>query len=117
VASAAAAGSPWSDRGGAGAAVVALTAANYRGISRTAEVARGLVAVPILALLVVVVAIASSGHVHSGVGSTSLGAYGVLQAAGLLFFAFAGYARIAPLGAGVRGPAASIPRAIPIALV
>ena len=116
-ASYAAAGSLWIDRGVAVAAVVALTAANYRGISRTAEVARGLVAVSILALLVVVVAIAASGHVHSGVGSTSFGAYGVLQAAGLLFFAFAGYARIATLGEEVRDPAATIPRAIPIALV
>jgi basic amino acid/polyamine antiporter, APA family len=116
-ASYAAAGSLWIDRGVAVAAVVALTAANYRGISRTAELARGLVAVSILALLVVVVAIVASGHVHSGVGSTSFGAYGVLQAAGLLFFAFAGYARIATLGEEVRDPAATIPRAIPIALV
>jgi APA family basic amino acid/polyamine antiporter len=40
----------------------------------------------------------------------------VLQAAGLLFFAFAGYARIATLGEEVRDPARTIPRAIPIAL-
>src|SRR5205823_8106988 len=95
---------------------VALTTANYRGISRTAEVARVLVAVSILALIVVVVAIAASGHVHSGVSFSSFGAYGVLQAAGLLFFAFAGYARIATLGEEVRDPARTIPRAIPIAL-
>jgi basic amino acid/polyamine antiporter, APA family len=41
---------------------------------------------------------------------------GVLQAAGLLFFAFAGYARIATLGEEVRDPARTIPRAIPVAL-
>jgi len=41
---------------------------------------------------------------------------GVLEAAGLLFFAFAGYARIATLGEEVRDPARTIPRAIPIAL-
>jgi APA family basic amino acid/polyamine antiporter len=41
---------------------------------------------------------------------------GVLQAAGLLFFAFAGYARIATLGEEVRDPARTIPRAIPTAL-
>ncbi|MFE5690759.1 APC family permease, partial [Streptomyces sp. NPDC056512] len=41
---------------------------------------------------------------------------GVLQAAGLLFFAFAGYARIATLGEEVQDPARTIPRAIPIAL-
>ncbi len=115
-ASYAAAGSLWIDRGVAVAAVVVLTAANYHGISRTAEVARVLVAVSILALFVVVVAIAASGHVHSGVGSSSFGAYGVLQAAGLLFFAFAGYARIATLGEEVRDPEVTIPRAIPVAL-
>ena len=43
------------------------------------------------------------------------GPYGVLQAAGLLFFAFAGYARIATLGEEVRDPARTIPRAIPLA--
>jgi len=115
-ASYAAAGSLWIDRGVAIAAVVALTAANYHGISRTVEVARVLVAISILALVVVVVAIAASGHVHSGVGSSSFGAYGVLQAAGLLFFAFAGYARIATLGEEVRDPEVTIPRAIPVAL-
>jgi APA family basic amino acid/polyamine antiporter len=41
---------------------------------------------------------------------------GVLQAAGLLFFAFAGYARIATLGEEVRDPAHTIPRAIRLAL-
>jgi APA family basic amino acid/polyamine antiporter len=40
----------------------------------------------------------------------------VLQSAGLLFFAFAGYARIATLGEEVRDPQRTIPRAIPIAL-
>jgi APA family basic amino acid/polyamine antiporter len=40
----------------------------------------------------------------------------VLQSAGLLFFAFAGYARIATLGEEVREPARVIPRAILIAL-
>src|SRR4030095_4254681 len=40
----------------------------------------------------------------------------ILQAAALLFFAFAGYARIATLGEEVRDPAHTIPRAIPLAL-
>ena len=116
-ASYAAAGSLWLDRLVAVAAVIVLTAANYRGISRTVAVARVLVGASILALGVVVLAIASSGHVHSGLGSSSFGgAYGVLQSAGLLFFAFAGYARIATLGEEVRDPAETIPRAIPIAL-
>ena len=42
--------------------------------------------------------------------------YGVLQAAGFLFFAFAGYARIATLGEEVVDPQRVIPRAIPLAL-
>jgi APA family basic amino acid/polyamine antiporter len=45
------------------------------------------------------------------------GAYGILQAAGLLFFAFAGFARIATMGEEVRDPQRTIPRAIPLALL
>lgn len=41
---------------------------------------------------------------------------GVLQAAGLLFFAFAEYARMATLGEEVRDPERSIPRAVLVAL-
>jgi APA family basic amino acid/polyamine antiporter len=44
------------------------------------------------------------------------GVYGILQSAGLLFFAFAGYARIATLGEEVIDPERTIPRAILIAL-
>jgi basic amino acid/polyamine antiporter, APA family len=42
--------------------------------------------------------------------------HGVLQASGLIFFAFAGYARIATLGEEVKDPERTIPRAIPLAL-
>jgi APA family basic amino acid/polyamine antiporter len=41
---------------------------------------------------------------------------GVLEAAGFLFFAFAGYARIATLGEEVVDPRRTIPKAIPLAL-
>jgi APA family basic amino acid/polyamine antiporter len=44
------------------------------------------------------------------------GWYGILQSAGLLFFAFAGYARIATMGEEVREPERTIPRAILSAL-
>ena len=40
----------------------------------------------------------------------------MLRAGGFLFFAFAGYARIATLGEEVRNPATTIPKAIPRAL-
>ena len=110
-------GPMWANRLVGVAAVIALTAANHRGISRTAEVARVLVAASILALLVVVLAIATSHQADSArISFSSADAYGVLQAAGLLFFAFAGYARIATLGEEVRDPARTIPRAVPIAL-
>jgi APA family basic amino acid/polyamine antiporter len=47
---------------------------------------------------------------------TDGGLLGILRSAGVLFFAFAGYARIATLGEEVVDPARTIPRAIPIAL-
>jgi len=114
-------GSEWAQRLAALLAVAVLTAANYHGITRTAGLARVLVAASVLALLIVVVAIAASGNTDTANldGSASLrsgGVYGVLQSAALLFFAFAGYARIATLGEEVRDPERTIPKAIPIAL-
>jgi basic amino acid/polyamine antiporter, APA family len=112
-------GSEWGRRGAALVAVTVLTAANLRGISRTARLARVLVVASVVALAVVVGAIASGSHTSSShIGSVFAhgGVYGVLQAAGLLFFAFAGYARIATLGEEVRDPERTIPRAIPLAL-
>ena len=101
-------------------AVVALTAVNYRGITGTARLARVLVVASILALLTVIVAIAASGTTDtdrlSDLPLGSGGIYGIFQAAALLFFAFAGYARIATLGEEVRDPTRTIPRAILIAL-
>jgi APA family basic amino acid/polyamine antiporter len=113
--------SAWVQRLVGVAAVLALTALNYRGISRTAHATRVLVAVSLVCLLVAVIAIAVSGQTDAGrLGHwPALGAgglHGVLQAAGFLFFAFAGYARIATLGEEVRDPTRTIPRAIPIAL-
>lgn len=96
--------------------VAALTAINYVGIRKSAFVTRLLVAVVLVVLIVVVLVVFTSSeadfsHVYGGGG---LG--GVLQSAGILFFAFAGYARIATLGEEVRDPARTIPRAIPLAL-
>ncbi|GAA2783871.1 APC family permease [Mycolicibacterium pallens] len=99
------------------AAVVALTAVNYRGIQKSALLTRIIVAVVLAVLAAVVVIVATSGHTdadHLRLGHGTV--LGVLQAAGLLFFAFAGYARIATLGEEVRDPARTIPRAIPLAL-
>ncbi|MEU7942615.1 APC family permease [Microbispora bryophytorum] len=102
----------------AAAAVVALTAVNYVGIHKSAWLTRVIVGVVLAVLAAVVVAGLTSGAADPArldVGSDAT-AGGVLQAAGLLFFAFAGYARIATLGEEVRDPARTIPRAIPLAL-
>ncbi|OII67789.1 APC family permease [Streptomyces sp. CC77] len=100
------------------AAVVALTAVNYGGVQKSALVTRTIVAVVLAVLAAVVVSCLSSGAADFGrlglAGDASAG--GVLQAAGLLFFAFAGYARIATLGEEVRDPERTIPRAVPLAL-
>ena len=99
------------------AAVLALTAVNYAGIQKSAWLTRIIVALVLAVLVALVVAVFSSGaagtnHLHLTGGTVG----GVIQAAGLLFFAFAGYARIATLGEEVRDPARTIPRAIPLAL-
>ena len=100
------------------AAVVALTGVNYLGVHRSARLTRAIVVV-VLTVLVLVVVVASTGDGRD-VGRLAVGrdltVGGVLQAAGLLFFAFAGYARIATLGAEVREPRVTIPRAISISL-
>jgi APA family basic amino acid/polyamine antiporter len=99
-------------------AVLALTAVNYTGIQKSALVTRIIVAV-VLAALAAVAVVAFTGP-STDFGRLDIGAdasaHGVLQAAGLLFFAFAGYARIATLGEEVRDPARTIPRAISLAL-
>jgi APA family basic amino acid/polyamine antiporter len=100
------------------AAVVALTALSYTGIQKAAWLTRAIV-VLVLAVLAAVVtacltsAVADPARLDIGGDATP---DGILQAAGLLFFAFAGYARIATLGEEVRDPARTIPRAIPLAL-
>jgi len=113
-------GPSWLQRLVAVLGVAALTALNYRGVTKTAALARVLVALTLLALTVLVVGIAVGGGARlshlAWAGAGTGGAYGVLQSAGLLFFAFAGYARIATMGEEVRDPARTIPRAIPIAL-
>ncbi|GAA4020382.1 APC family permease [Allokutzneria multivorans] len=94
-------------------AVVVLTALNYVGVKKAARVI--VAAVLVVLAGVVVLGLRSSGVELGNVGFS--GGFGVLEAAGLLFFAFAGYARVATLGEEVRDPARTIPRAISLALV
>jgi APA family basic amino acid/polyamine antiporter len=110
------------------AAVVVLGGVNLLGVHRTVGATKILLVVVLGAL-----AVAVAGGVAGGLswdtatvtagpdaaGSATLpltAAREVLGAAGLLFFAFAGYARVATLGEEVRDPARTIPRAVPLAL-
>ena len=100
-------------------AVAALVTVNWFGVTRTAQLARVIVVFVLLTLAVVVAAGVSAGAVPGGWSTSSLtvgGVYGILQSAGLLFFAFAGYARIATMGEEVTNPRRTIPRAIVLAL-
>lgn len=93
------------------AAVVALTAVNYGGVQKSARLTRVIVAA-VLAVLAAVVtgcltsAAADPDRLSAGLGEA--GWSGLLQGAGLLFFAFAGYARITTLGEEVRDPQRTI---------
>jgi basic amino acid/polyamine antiporter, APA family len=102
----------------AAAVVVVLALVNCAGVTRTALLTRVLVSLVLVALVVAAVACFRGGSTSGldGWSSPEHGLYGVLQSAGLLFFAFAGYARIATLGEEVREPWRVIPRAIVIAL-
>lgn len=102
------------------AAILALAAVNYFGVTRTAGLTRIIVAVVLLVLALIVVVGLSAGNPAGNDLSKDLfadGPYGILQSAGLLFFAFAGYARIATMGEEVKNPQRTIPRAIITALV
>jgi APA family basic amino acid/polyamine antiporter len=102
------------------AAVVALTVVILFGITRTALLTRILLCVVLATLLFVAIAALAGPHPAGAApgagGPVAGGLGGVLPAAGLMFFAFAGYARIATLGEEVKDPARTIPRAILAAL-
>ena len=97
------------------AAVIVLATVNYHGVTRTARLARILVAVVLSLLVVTLVAVASGAPPAPVTLEAPVGWAGVAQGAALLFFAFAGYARIATMGEEVSSPRRSIPRAIIIA--
>lgn len=100
------------------ASVVALTAFGYAGIQRSALLTRVIVALVLAVLAMVVVVVLGFGDIDSSrLLLDDVPGRGVLTAAGLLFFAFAGYARITTLGEEVRDPETTIPRAVPLALI
>lgn len=100
-------------------AVLALTFINYFGVKKTASVTKLLVTIVLLVLGIVVI-----GSLFGGALQTSRldhwtqqgGIKGIFESAGLMFFAFAGYARIATLGEEVIDPQTTIPKAIVRAL-
>ncbi|MFD6948683.1 transporter [Nocardiopsis sp. TSRI0078] len=104
----------------AAAAVLALTALNYRGVRRSTLVVKVLLVLVLLVLAAAIVAMVLSGRLAAVAQVEGLGpwpgSFGVLGAAGMVFFAFAGYARVATLGGEVRDPETTIPRAITLAL-
>lgn len=113
---------PAYDRLVAVAALVVITSVNIGGLERTVLVTKMLLAVTGFVLVTVIASgwlAANAETTNVAIGSPKsavASGYGILQAAGLIFFAFAGYARIATLGEEVRDPENTIPRAILISL-
>lgn len=107
------------------AVIVAVTALNAAGVRWTARSAYAMVGGTLVVLLMVVVVglLGSGGEQPASAALPEAetvvvrgGPLGVLTAAGLIFFAFAGYARIATLGGEVRDPERTLRKAIAIAL-
>jgi APA family basic amino acid/polyamine antiporter len=109
---------PGQERPAAVVAVLVVTALNLAGVTRSARASEVIVAVvlSVLAGLVVAALLGDAVPAAAVAPPAGVGPFGVLQAAGLLFFAFAGYARIATLGEEVRDPSRTIPRAVVVAL-
>ncbi len=97
--------------------VACVWALNAKGVTRTAG-ATTVIALVVLAGLAVVIIVSLSMRVDDAtdMGTEPVTVMGVASAAALIFFAFAGYARLATLGEEVRDPATTIPRAVAIAV-
>lgn len=92
---------------------------NLQGITRSAQAAAVIVGLVLLVLgcFVVAMFLAPPDVVAEAEPETARSSvWGVLQGAGFLFFAFAGFARVATLGEEVRSPGRTIPRAIGLSL-
>ncbi len=96
------------------AAIAAMTLINLLGINRTALGSKILASVTIAFLLVVIFSSAPLPAAEFPLGSGSV--MGVLSAAALFFFAFAGYARVATIGGEVENSTKVIPQAIWLSL-
>jgi APA family basic amino acid/polyamine antiporter len=96
------------------AALVTMTTLNIFGITRTALGSKILALITIGFLAVVI--LAASLTPAAAVDPLTPEPLGLLSAAALIFFAFAGYARVATLGSEVANSAVAIPKAIRISL-
>jgi APA family basic amino acid/polyamine antiporter len=98
-------------------AILGITGVNLGGLSRTAAVTRVLLVVALAALAVVIVSgWTSDDATLDRLTPIDAGPFDILRSAAFIFFAFAGYARIATMGEEVRDPKVVIPKAIPRAL-
>jgi basic amino acid/polyamine antiporter, APA family len=103
----------------AASAVVILTAINYFGVKKTAVATKVILSVTLICLAVVIVgSLAGGAPIDSAklLNFEGVRVDGIMRSAGLMFFAFAGYARIATLGEEVIDPRKTIPRAVITAL-
>ena len=96
------------------AAVVVMAAINIAGINRTAFGSKVLAGITLLFLVGLIAAAVSAPVVQQSYEPAE--PLGVFTASALIFFAFAGYARVATLGSEVRDSARNVPRAIAISL-
>lgn len=95
-------------------AVVVMTGINLAGINRTAFGSKVLATITVVFISLLVAAAISLPRADIGLQTGA--PLGVLSAAALFFFAFAGYARVATLGGEVKQSERNVPRAIWISL-
>ena len=95
-------------------AIVVMAVINILGVNRTAFGSKILAGITMAFLLALVVAALFAPATNVPLESPT--GIGVLTAASLFFFAFAGYARVATLGDEVKDSRVAVPRAITISL-
>ncbi|WP_017591785.1 APC family permease [Nocardiopsis potens] len=110
---------PGWERPAAAAAVAALTALNMIGVRVTDRAAKVLLAATVTVLAVAVAAAAADGGAdlrNLSLSGAWPGSFGLLGAAGMLFFAFTGYSRAAAPEGEVRDPRTTVPRAVALSI-
>ena len=93
-------------------AVAVALGLDLRGIVKSVRVTAVLVAIVLAVLAALAVASVAGQASASSTALPDASGWGVVAGAGILFVAFAGYARITVLGEEVRDPARTIPRAM-----